>query len=239
MREPHASGEGHPPVDFERILQEDRRQSAGRILPLSQRQTAAVGRGQAEQPAIALPVGVYAHACIVALRYGVERDLRSSILGIELVEGAQVRIVGASQVVCPVEVIERRDGENQAGRAGMRRNDMDPGKVDQSVIFPVQIADSAGLVVRTIRNLVVIPPDGRNQTKLVRRGSVKNERAKAAEPVSPVVDDGGGWGLQPLVAAIPVQADIVSQAFGVASEVKLVIGLVKAAISGGKLGFVV
>ena len=83
MGKPHAAVESYPLVDLELILQEQRSQAAGRSVLLVQGQAAPIGGGQAELVGVALAVAINAHAHIVAVGYGAERDLGAPVLRIE------------------------------------------------------------------------------------------------------------------------------------------------------------
>jgi hypothetical protein len=80
---------------------------------------------------------------------------------------------------------------------------MHPGKVDQSVSLLIAIPDPVLLIVRSIRNLVVIPANRRNEAKLVLRGPVVDQRTETTEAVAAVMNDGGRRGRQPKITAIP------------------------------------
>src|SRR5260370_20065603 len=122
MRQPDAGVQGQPGSDLDLIFQEERDLTAGRRLPLAQRQIAPVRCGQTEETAIALFVTVYTDAGIMALCDRAEHDLRSCVLRVELVQRAQDRIMSSAQIIGAIEMIEGRHSEQQA-----RRGRVDPG----------------------------------------------------------------------------------------------------------------
>src|SRR5690348_6783840 len=116
---------------------------------------------------------------------------------------------------------------------------MNPRKVDQRVSFLIAIPDPALLIVRPVRDLVIIPANRRDETKLVLRRAVVYQRSEATEAVAAVVNDGGRGSLQAKIAAVSIQANVISKAFRMAPKSKMIIRRVKAPIRGDELRFIV
>ena len=75
--------------------------------------------------------------------------------------------------------------------------------------------------IRIVGNLVIVLAQRSNETQLVGRIDVEDERSEAAVSVVRVVNDLRNRRLNPEIAAIAVYAGIVSEPFGVAAEVEL------------------
>ena len=131
-------------------------------------------------------------------------------------------------------MIKRRDGEQHARPERVR-----PGEAGQRVPLPLQVAPARGFPVRIIRYLIIVSPQRGNETDLIVRVAIVDERAHAAESPHAVVQNIGAGSLESVVAAVAVQAGIVRELLRVAAEVQLVIGLVKRAEGREQFGFIV
>ncbi len=137
-------------------------------------------------------------------------------------------------VVRGVPVDERRDGQEGAG--GERPH---PGEVHESIRLTLVRRDPVCLSFRVVRDLVDVVPHGGHEPKLIARGGVEDERAEAAGPCLPVVDDLGHRRLEPEIAAVAADAAVVGEPFGVPSEIELVVRLAVAAGAHDQLRFIV
>src|SRR5262249_27606925 len=92
---------------------------------------------------------------------------------------------------------------------------------------------------RIDRNLIVIAANRSNQAKLICRGFVEDNRAKAAEASGLVMDDLWDWGLEAQVRAISGEAAVICKPLAVISEADLVICVVVASVTGDELALAV
>jgi len=103
-------------------------------------------------------------------------------------------------------VIERRDVEYPALSKSTH-----PGKIDQRIALHIPVTDAGILVILTIRNLVVVASHRSHQPKLIEGRLVKDKRAERAQSSHLIVQDRSRWRLETQIAAIAVNADVVSK----------------------------
>src|SRR5271165_3243565 len=114
-------------------------------------------------------------------------------------------------------MVKRRHREQQTWRGRMH-----PGKVDQCVPFLIVIPDAVCLVVRAVWDLVIVSSDRCDHTKLIFWRPVVDQRAKSSKPVPSIMEDCGSGRLKPVIAAVPVQAHVIRQPRGMASQTELI-----------------
>src|SRR5262249_10048553 len=102
----------------------------------------------------------------------------------------------------------------------------------------IGINRTKGLLFDRIGHLVEVVAQGGYQSKLIVWRGVKDQRTKAADAVSQVVEDDLFRRFQATVGAVGIDARVVSEALGMAPEGDLTVGLIESAIGGGNFGVV-
>ena len=115
---------------------------------------------------------------------------------------------------------------------------MHPGKVGERIALTVEVTYPGELLVGCVRNLVVVPAERGHHPQLVARIDVENQGPEPPEAARAIVDNGACRREKTKVSAVTVQAGVVGETFGMASEADLVVGLVEAAVAADPLAFV-
>ncbi len=93
--------------------------------------------------------------------------------------------------------------------------------------------------VRIVRDLVVVLAKRGHHPQLISQVRVEDQRTEAAIPVLRIVGHIGRRRLQTQIAAVSVQAGVVSKTIGVAAEIDLTVSLIEVAKAVNQLGLVV
>ena len=140
----------------------------------------------------------------------------------------------AAGVVGAIEVVEGRDGKNGSSVDGVQ-----PGKIDQVIAFVFDVTNAGGLLVRIVRDLVVVAARRSHQAKLIVRRLIKGQGSETAETCGQIVQDFGAGGFQSEIGAVAGNAAVVGEALGVVAEAELVFGSVEAAVAGDQFGLTI
>src|SRR4030095_10055174 len=123
-------------------------------------------------------------------------------------------------------MIEGRDGEDDSGAKCMQ-----PSEVCKGIPLVFDVANSIGLLVGSVRYLVVISSQRSNQPQLIRWCLVENERGETTDSRSLVVKILRVGSFEPEVRAVAGNAPIPRETIGVIAEADLVVCVVVAAIT--------
>src|SRR5712692_4169064 len=239
MRLAYSRIEREPGGGAKLIFQIEGRKRPRKIFGVAKRRrSAAVVEQQIEQLRVLLGETVETRAGVISTLNIGEGGLAPFIFGRVGLRCSRGRIVRTADVIGAIEMVERRDGENEAGGEGAN-----PGKGQEGIPFPVGIAKkfAEGIIGigRIEGNLIVIAAQGSDEAQLILRAGVIDERSESAEAIGAVVNHRGSRRLQAEVGAVSVGAGVVSEAVVVAAEINLVVRLIEIAEAEDDFGFVV
>src|SRR5581483_1670415 len=120
---------------------------------------------------------------IVLTSHNTERNLSSSVIRGAVVSGAR-HLVSSAFEGCAIEMIERRDGQDQTRRPGVN-----PGEVSKSVLLTFAATDQRCFLIRIIRHLVMILAHRTHEPELIRGGGIEDERGERAISISSIVQN--------------------------------------------------
>src|SRR5580698_6958196 len=137
-------------------------------------------------------------------------------------------------------MVKGRNGEQRVCTEGM-----DPRESNVAIRFPLAIAQSEagkdlisdGAGIRVYGNLIIILAQRTNHSKLVFWINIEDERPEPSIAIVRIVDHLRDGRLQSEVAAISVQAGVVSKSLCVPAATDLVVGLVEISEAEHKIAF--
>ncbi len=121
-------------------------------------------------------------------------------------------------------MVEGRDGEQQAGLESVH-----PGETCKRVALSLCVTDASRFGILVLGNLIVVPAKRCDEPELVVRIAIVKECPHSSETPHAIVQDIRTWAFQPIVAAVSIDTGKIGELLGVASEIHLVVGLVKRA----------
>src|SRR5579862_6234177 len=113
---------------------------------------------------------------------------------------------------------------------------MGPMKTNQIVSLVIQVANAGGLLVRSVRNLVMILAQGSDPAELVAGGAVIQQRKEPARSAFLIVKHLRYRRAQAQVGAVSVHAGVIRQPLGVPADIELIVGGIEVAGRGDDLG---
>src|SRR5579884_1643557 len=111
---------------------------------------------------------------------------------------------------------------------------MYPGKIAENILFAFPITNARGLLPGIIGHLKEICTRGTDETKLVFRRGIEDQRGKRPTASGLVMQVLSGWGFQTMVCTIAIDAEVISGAVIMIAKAQLIVCGVLASIAGYK-----
>src|SRR5579871_604585 len=207
-----------PGVHFVLIFHEQRFRVGPMRFGLLENLASRVGR-QPEKGMVMLPPGFKSRPRVVTFLLDLQDGADAQVVGARMIVQNVRRVGWAAQKLSLVGMEVRSQRENDTVRDAMA-----PIESEQVIAFQVEIANTGGLEILVIGNLVVVSAQGRNPAQLILGcGIVKQREESAGTRFLIVYGPRNGCG-EAQVGSIGIDAAVVRKALGVTADTELIVG---------------